>query len=120
MAAFSATASYGLWRSILAGLCPEPQGACTQAAGAASQRIGVDAKNSEAGRKSVFGRHSTQSSIAPEGTQKIRRYKALVVDTAVYATAEIVYAQAAMPFQVPEYPARRPYTAQTACEARRL
>ena len=99
----------GGWITV-AGLRPEPQGAGTQAAGAASQGIGVDAKDFEAGAQTVFGRHSTQSSIAAEGIQKSRGFKALVVDTAVYATAGSVYTRASKPSQVPEYQTTRPYT----------
>ena len=96
-----------------AGLRPEPQGACTQAAGAASQGIGVDAGDFEAEAKAVFGRHSTQSSIATEGTEKSRGFKALVVDTAVYAPAGSVYARAPNPLQVPEYRPTVPYTGKS-------
>jgi hypothetical protein len=73
--------------------------------------IGVDTKNSEAGLKTVFGRHSTQSSIAAEGTEKSRGFKALVVDTPVYATAGSVYTRTSKPSQVPEYRPTPPYTA---------
>lgn len=98
----------GSW--ITAGLRPEPQGAGTQAAGAASQGTGVDAKHFEAAAKTVFGRHSTQSSIAAERIQKHRGFKALVVDTAVYATTGSVYARTPNPSQVPEYRPTPPYT----------
>jgi len=95
-----------------AGLRPEPQGVATQAAGAASQGIGVDARNSEAAAKTVFGRHSTQSSIAAEGTEKRRGFKALLVDTAVYDPAGSVYTRTPKPSQVPEYQRTRPYTSK--------
>ena len=99
----------GVWITA-AGLRPEPQGVGTQAAGTASQGIGIDAKNSEAAAKTVFGRHSTQSSIAVEEIQKSRGFKALVVDTAVYATAGSVYTRTSKPSQVPEYRPTPPYT----------
>jgi hypothetical protein len=104
----------------LAGLRPEPQGAVTQAAGAASQGIGVDARNSEAAGKTVFGRHSTQSSIAAEGTEKRRGFKGLVVDTAVYATAGSVYAETPNPSQVPEYRPTPLYTGTSATGLRSI
>lgn len=103
-----------------AGLRPEPQGACTQAAGAASQGIGVDARDFEAEAKAVFGRHSTQSSIATEETEKSRGFKALVVDTAVYATAGSVYARTPNPSQVPEYQRARPYTGKSTAGPRSM
>ena len=96
-----------------AGLRPEPQGVHTQAAGAASQGIGVDAKDFEAEAKAVFGRHSTQSSIATEGTERSRGFKALAVDTAVYATAGSVYTRTPNPSQVPEYRPTVPYTGKS-------
>lgn len=104
------TGGFGAGRT---GLRPEPQGACTQAAGAASQRIGVDAGDFEAEAKAVFGRHSTQSSIATEETEKSRGFKALVVDTAVYAPAGSVYTRTPKPSQVPEYQRTRPYTGKS-------
>ena len=109
-----------VWRSglIPAGLRPEPQGACTQAAGAAYQVIGVDAKQFEAGAKIVFGRHSTQSSIAAEPTPKSRGFKALVVDAAVYGTVGPVYVQRPRLSQVPEYRSTWLYTAKSTTEPR--
>jgi hypothetical protein len=103
-----------------AGLRPEPQGACTQAAGAASQENGVDAQGFEAEAKAVFGRHSTQSRIAAEGTEKSRGFKALIVDTAVYATTGSVYTGTSKPSQVPEYRPTGPYTVKSTVGPRNI
>src|SRR5690348_6192298 len=111
-----------VWRSgfIPAGLRPEPQGACTQAAGAASQDIGVDAKHSEAEATTVFGRHSTQSLIAAEPTLKSRGFKALAVDGAVYDAVGPVYARRPSLSQVPEYRSTWSYTVKNTKDARHV
>jgi len=118
MAASESRGTFLLGGLIPAGLRPEPQGACTQAAGAASPGIGVDAKHSEAGAQIVFGRHSTQSSIAAEPTLKSRGFKALVVDAAVYGIVGPVYVQRPRLSQVPEYRSTWLYTANSTTEPR--
>lgn len=106
MAAYNAPPAHGRRDSIMAGLCPEPQSVATQAAGAASGGIGVDAKNSNGGGKSVFGRHSTQSSIAVPLRRAIKEFNALGVDKAVYDEAARVYRSWPSGVQVPERAAR--------------
>jgi len=120
MAAYESHGAFWLGGLIPAGLRPGPQGAGTQAAGAAYQVMGVHAKHSEAGAEIVFGRHSTQSSIAAEPAPERRGFKALVVDAAVYGTAGSVYARTPSLAQVPEYRATRPYTANSTAEPRRI
>ena len=119
MAAFSVKVVASAVRSPRTGLRPEPQGVRTPAAGAAL-KIGAEARSGAPYGKSVFDRHSTQSSIAWETRRNGRGFKALVVDRAVYADAETVYARTPKGSQVPEYEPSRPYTARTATEARRM
>jgi len=118
MGASESRGTFLLGGMIPAGLRPEPQGACTQAAGAAYQVIGVDAKQSQAGAKIVFGRHSTQSSIAAEPTLRSRGFKALVVDAAVYGTVGPVYAQRPSLSQGAEYRPTWSYTDKRTTETR--
>jgi hypothetical protein len=118
MAASESRGAVWLGGLIPAGLRPEPQSAYTQAAGAAYQAIGVDAKHFEPGAKIVFGRHSTQSSIAAEPTLKSRGFKALVVDAAVYRSVAPVYTRRPSLSQVAEYRSTWSYTAKSTTEPR--
>jgi hypothetical protein len=118
MAAFSAVPKSRPWRSA-AGLRPEPQGACTLAAGAASQGIGVDARNLERCTKSVFSRHSTQSLIAARLGREPQEFKKLRVDEAVYGTAGAVYTSSSDSGQEPECMRFALYTAPSEMQARR-
>jgi hypothetical protein len=105
MGAFSIKVGASAVRSPKTGLRPEPQGVCTQAAGAAL-KIGAEAKSRASYGKSVFDRHSTQSSIAARLRRAPKRFKALSVDTAVYNVAGAVYPSAPLDAQVPEYALR--------------
>ena len=84
------------------GLRPEPQGACTLAAGAAL-KFDVEPETRDRCGKTVFDRHSTQSSIAARQRRVSKRFRVLPVDTAVYSVAEAVYQTAQLDAQVPEY-----------------
>jgi hypothetical protein len=64
---------------ITAGLRPEPQGACTLAAGAAHEGIGAGSRDGDRTGKGVFSRHSTQSSIAARLRGEWRQFKSLRV-----------------------------------------
>jgi hypothetical protein len=112
-AAFSVCLFLDWMPRLKAGLRPAPQGVRTLAALAAPQGFGAGAGIRDAGSKSVFDRHSTQSLIAAEPTRKSRGFKALSVDIGVYATLGFVYGRAPVPSQVPEYPATPPYTAKS-------
>jgi len=120
MAASSvALGSAGQRRSV-AGLRPEPQGVRTVAAGAAPAAIaGPVVAYRDASVSSVFGRHSTQSSIAPTSDQNLEIIRALVVDEAVYGDAGVVYKSPAPNAQVTEHRPRASYTAPPSKELRR-
>jgi len=83
------------------GLRPVPQSVSTLAAGAAL-KIGADAGIRAPHGKSVFDRHSTQSSIAVRLGRALKRFKALPVDTAVYSGTGVVYQTASLHAQAPE------------------
>ncbi|HEY2678558.1 MAG TPA: hypothetical protein VGI65_16410 [Steroidobacteraceae bacterium] len=117
MAAFSAAPKSRPWRSA-AGLRPEPQGARTLAAGAASQEIGVGARILEACTKSVFSRHSTQSLIAARPSREPQEFKTLSVDGAVYGFTGVVYTTSSGSGQVHEYSRCALYTALSGIQAR--
>jgi hypothetical protein len=111
MAASRAVAAIGLGGSSSAGLRPEPQGVRTQAAGAAYQGIGAVARNCGGLGKSVFRRHSTQSSIATRLRRRMRKFSGLLVDGPVYTNAASVYNSWLVDAQVYEYAWLAPYTA---------
>jgi hypothetical protein len=77
----------------------------TLAAGAAL-KIGAEAGIRAPHGKSVFDRHSTQSSIAARLRRALKRFKALSVDTAVYNVAGAVYPSVPLDAQVSEYALR--------------
>ena len=110
MAASSLTVCASAVRSPETGLRPEPQGVGTPAAGAAL-KMGVAAGNQGLHGKTVFDRHSTQSSIAARLRRAWRRFRALRVDRAVYQGAESVYKSPAVIAQVAEYRLCAAYTA---------
>jgi len=94
-----------------AGLRPAPQGVRTQAAGAACQGIDAGARNRDGRGKSVFRRHSTQSSIATRLRRGMRKFSGLLVDGAVYSDAAPVYKSWLVEAQVHEYVSLALYTA---------
>lgn len=116
MVAFSAALKSMPSRSA-AGLRPEPQGACTLAAGAASQEIGIGARILEVCTKNVFSRHSTQSLIAARPGREPREFKTLRVDGAVYGFTGAVYTTASDGGQVHEYSRFALYTALSDMQA---
>jgi hypothetical protein len=105
MAASSVNLGAGGARVGRTGLRPEPQGADTLAAGAAP-KFGAEPGTRDRHGKSVFDRHSTQSSIAPRLRRALKRFKALPVDTAVYNLTGAVYPTASLHAQVSEYALR--------------
>jgi len=120
MAVYRAVAAIGLGGSVLAGLRPVPQGVRTQAAGAAPEaNFDLDARVSGKHVQGVFGRHSTQSSIAGRLRPDLKEFKALLVDTAVYGDAGAVYKSSTAGAQVPEYAPRAAYTVHRPVQVRR-
>jgi hypothetical protein len=102
MAAFSASVSGAFFELPQTGLRPEPQGVATLAADAALE-FGAEPKSRTRHGKSVFDRHSTQSSIAGRKDPEPSGFKALVVDDRVYSEAAAVYKSDLLAAQVSEY-----------------
>ena len=98
------------------GLRPEPQGACTLAAGAAL-RFGAERESRDRYGKSVFDRHSTQSLIAAALRREPGKFKELPVDRTVYREASPVDESQAARRQAPEYTAFAMYTARGPAES---
>jgi hypothetical protein len=118
MAASSTEVGASVARSPQTGLRPEPQGVRTLAAGAAL-KIGAEAGIRAPRGKSVFDRHSTQSSIAAALCREPEKFKELTVDRTVYREASPVDESQGSGRQAPEYAAFAMYTACTPAESPR-
>jgi hypothetical protein len=105
MAVFSVLVQGVLVAPPETGLRPEPQGVCTLAAGAAP-KFGAEAESRARHGKSVFDRHSTQSSIAGRQDPEPPGIRALGVDGCVYGDEAAVYKSDLLAAQVSEYALR--------------